>query len=155
MDLVKEDRIIQERIRSSCQQASKDYAKIFANLMMQGRDSSALKIFSSDPWVGVHKINDDVINALKQKHQKPSLILENNLLNGPANDVLPCYFDSIDEEMVSKASSVTKGAGSSSQLDVIQSHHLLSSRKYKIKNKELRTKIAILARKLVTETLDP
>ena len=35
MDLVKEGRIIQERIRSSCQRVSKDYAKIFANLMMQ------------------------------------------------------------------------------------------------------------------------
>ena len=37
----------------------------------------------------------------------------------------------------------------------MQYHHLLSSRKYKIENKELRTQIAILARKLATETLDP
>ena len=37
MDLVKEGRIIQERIRSSCQRVSKDYAKIFSNLMMHGR----------------------------------------------------------------------------------------------------------------------
>ena len=35
MDLVKEGRIIQERIRTSCQQVFKDYAKIFANLIMQ------------------------------------------------------------------------------------------------------------------------
>ena len=68
MDLVKEGRIIQERIRSSCQRVSKDYAKIFANLMTQGRVSLALEILTSDPCVGVHKINDDVINALKQKH---------------------------------------------------------------------------------------
>ena len=54
MDLVKEDSIIQEHIRSSCQRVSKDYAKIFANLMMQGRVSSALKILTSDPCVGVH-----------------------------------------------------------------------------------------------------
>ena len=118
--------------------------------MMQGRVISALKIFTSDPWVDVHKINDDVINALKQKHQKPSPILENTLLNGPVNDVLPCYFDNIDEEMVLKASSVTKGASGSSQLEAIQYHHLLWSRKYKIKNKELRTQIAILVKKLVT-----
>ena len=37
MDLVKEGRIIQERIRSPCQRVSKDYAKIFSNLMMHGR----------------------------------------------------------------------------------------------------------------------
>ena len=141
MDLVKEGRIIQERIRSSCQRVSKDYAKIFANLMMQGRVSLALKILTSDPCVGVHKINDDVINALKQKHPKPSPILKN--------------IDNIDEEMVSKASSLTKGAGGPSELDAMQNHHLLSSRKYKVENKELRTQIAILARKLATETLHP
>ena len=44
MDLVQEGKIIQEWIRSSCQQVSKDYPKIFTNLMMQGRVSSALKI---------------------------------------------------------------------------------------------------------------
>ena len=37
----------------------------------------------------------------------------------------------------------------------MQHHHLLSSRKYKVENRELRTQIAILARKLATETLDP
>ena len=78
VDLVKEGRIIQERIRSSCQRVSKDYAKIFTNLMMQGRVSSALKILTYDPCV--HKINDDVINALKQKYPKPLPLLENNLL---------------------------------------------------------------------------
>ena len=107
------------------------------------------------PWKGVHKINDDVINALKEKHLKPLPILENTLLNGPVNEDLPCYFDNIDEEVVSKASSLTKGAGGPSQLDAMQYHHLLSSRKYKVENKELWTQKAILAKKLATETLDP
>ena len=119
MDLVKEGRIIQERIRSSCQRVSKDYAKIFANLMMQGTVGSALKILTSDPCVDVHKISDNVINTLKQKHPKPSPILENILLNGPVNEVLRYCFDNIGEKMISKASSLTKGAGSPSQLDAM------------------------------------
>ena len=110
---------------------------------------------TSDPCISVHKINDDVINALKQKHPKPPPTLESTLLNGPVNEVLPFYFDNVYEEMVSKASSLTKGAGSPSQLDTMQYHHLLSSCKYKVENKELRTQIAILARKLATKTLDP
>ena len=89
--------------------------------MMQGKVSSALKILTSDPCIGVHKINDDVINALEQK-QQPSPILENTLLNGLVNEVLPCYFDNIHEEMVSKASSLTKGASGPSQLDAMQYH---------------------------------
>ena len=40
-------------------------------------------------------------------------------------------------------------------VDAIQYHHLLSSRKYKVENKEFKTQIVILARKLATETLDP
>ena len=103
---------------------------------MEGRVSSALKILTSDPCIGVHKISDDVLNALKQKHPKPSPILENTLLNGPVNEFLASYFDNIDEEMVSKVSSLTKGADGPSQLDAIQYHHLLSRRKYKVENKE-------------------
>ena len=91
--------------------------------MMQGRVSSALKILTYDPCV--HKINDDVINALKQKYPKPSPLLENNLLKGSVNEVLPCYFDKIDEEIVSRASSLTKGAGGTSQVDAMQYYHLL------------------------------
>ena len=40
-------------------------------------------------------------------------------------------------------------------VDAMQYYHLLSSRKYNVENKELRTQIAILAGKLATETLDP
>ena len=73
----------------------------------------------------------------------------------PVNEVLLCYFDNIDEDAVSKTSSLTKGADGASQLDAMQYHHLLSSGKYKVKNKEVRTRIAILAGKLATETLNP
>ena len=84
--------------------------------MMQGRVSSTLKILTSDPRVGgVHNINENFINASKLKHPKPSP--ENTFHNSPVNEVLACYFDNIDEETVSKASSLTKGAGSLSQLN--------------------------------------
>ena len=71
------------------------------------------------------------------------------------NQVLRCYFHNIDEKMVSKASSLRKSAGCLSQVHALQYHDLLSSRKYKVENKELGTQIAILDRKLATETLDP
>ena len=68
--------------------------------MMQGRVSSALKIFTSDPCVCVHKISDNIINSLKYKHPKQSPILENMLPNDTVNEVLSCYFRNIDKEMV-------------------------------------------------------
>lgn len=154
MYLVKEARIIQELIRSFCERVSKDYAEIFAILTMHRRLSSVLKILTSDPCLGVHKINDDFVNALKHKHPKPSPILKNTFVSGPVNEVLPCYFDNIEEKMVPQISSLTKGAGSPSQLDAMQYHQLLLRRKYKVESKELRTQIAIFARKLATVTLD-
>ena len=84
----------------------------------------------------VHKISDNVINALKQKYPKPSPILDNTLLSSPVNEVSPGYFDNIDVEKVSKASSLTKGAGGPSQPDAMQYHHLLSNTRLKTKNSE-------------------
>ena len=48
--------------------------------------------------------------------------------------------------MVLKAASLTKGAGGPSQLDWEQYHHILSNRKFKKENKELRQLTAQLAR---------
>ena len=77
------------------------------------------------------------------------------LLHGPINRVLPSYFDSIDEAMVLKAPSLTKGAGGPSQLDSAQYLHILSSHKFRKENKKLREQIARLTRLLASEIVDP
>ena len=69
--------------------------------------------------------------------------------------VLPSYFDEIDETMVFKSSSMTKGAGGPSRLDAEQYRHLLTSKKCKKENKELRVQLATLSRQLATKYLDP
>ena len=76
------------------------------------------------------------------------------MLHGPINRVLLFYFDNIDEAMVLKAASLTKGAGGTSQLDSEQHWHILSSHKFKKANKELREQIARLARLLTSEIVD-
>ena len=50
---------------------------------------------------------------------------------------------------------MTKGAGGPSQLDAEQYRRLLTSNKYKKKNKELQGQLATLARLLATGYLDP
>ena len=57
--------------------------------------------------------------------------------------------------MVFKSSSLTKGAGGPSLLDAEQYRRLLTSNKYKKKNKKLRVTLATLARQLATECLNP
>ena len=57
--------------------------------------------------------------------------------------------------MVFKSASMTKEPGGSSRLDAEQYHRLLTSTKFKMENKELWVQLAILARLLATEYLDP
>ena len=122
--------------------------------MMKGKVNAALKMLT-DSHIGVHQANEEVLSTLREKHPHPSPITENTLLNGPVNSVLPCYFDSIAETMIYKAASLTKGAGGPSQLDAEQYRHILTIRKYKAENKDLREQMAQLARKLASEELDP
>ena len=76
------------------------------------------------------------------------------MLHGPINGVLLFYFDNIDEAIVLKAASLTKGAGGTSQLNFEQHWHIVSSHKFKKANKELRELIARLARLLAFEIVD-
>ena len=82
--LLKEGEIIQDRLKSSRQRSPQDQARIFSNLMLQGKVSAAIKLLSSDPSIGVHEITDDVIKALKEKHPAPAPIADNTLLNRTA-----------------------------------------------------------------------
>ena len=104
---------------------------------------------------GVHKVDDTILNELQQKHPQLAPLTSDTLLNGPVNHVLPSYFDEIDETMVFKSASMTKGAGGPSRLDAEQYPRLPTSNIYRKENKELRVQLATLARLLVTEYLDP
>ena len=154
-EILLEGRVIQQQLNRSKRSKNEDMSRNFAKLVFQGKINAALKLLSSESDFGVHQINDDIINELRRKHPDPSPIQENTLLNGPINFILPSYFDSIDENMVLKATQLTKGAGGPSQLDAEQYSHILTSTKYKKENKELRDQIALLARKLASEILDP
>ena len=121
---------------------------------MHGKINATVKMLSN--WsTGIHSVDDKVLKEIQNKHNDPSTIKEGTLLHGPINRVLPSYFDSIDEAMVLKAANLIKGAGVPSQLDSEQYQHILSSRKFKNKGKELRKQIARLTRLLASEIVDP
>ena len=153
-ELLQECRTIQRRLISSPNNAPKDKAKSFAKLVFQGKIHAAMRLLTEND-AGIHKLDDKILEALHEKHPKQAPIKPETLLNGPINRVLTSYFDEIDEQMIYKAVSQTKGAGGPSQLDAEQYRHILTSNKYKKENKELRTQISILARSIATEVLDP
>ena len=61
----------------------------------------------------------------------------------------------IDEALIKNAVLQTKGAGGPSHLDADQYRHMLLSHNYKKEAKDLRDQIAILARKLAKQIIDP
>ena len=154
-ELLRESRIIQERLKSNKKPPVKDIAKSFANLMFTGRVNAALKLLSDESENGVHTITDDIRNELLLKHPKPASICEGALLHGPIDNIIQSYFDVIDESMVLKAVSLTKGGSGPSHLDAEQYRHILSSPKYKKEGRNLREQIAKFAQKVATQILDP
>ena len=153
-ELVQECRTIQNGFSSNERRNKEHKVKTFAKLVFQGKINAAMKLLT-DIDAGVHKVDDTILNKLRQKHPQPAPLTSDTLLNGPANRVLSSYFNEIDEFMVFKSASMTKVAGGPSRLDAEQYRCLLTSNKYKKENKELRVQPATLARLLATEYLDP
>ena len=111
---------------------------------MQGKINAAVKKLSN--WnIGIQSVDDKVLKELQNKHLDPSPIKEDALLHGPLNRVFPSYFDSIDEAMVLKVASLTKGARGPSQLDSEQYRHILSSRKFKKRKQKIKRTVSSIS----------
>ena len=154
LELLIEERQIQKKLHTSKHQNNQDDARIFSNLIMQGKVNAALKMLAKSE-TRVHKVTDDIVKELQAKHPKPEKIQDETLLQGPINKVPASYFDEIDEKMVFKACTRTQGAGGPSHMDADQYRHLLTSKKFKKENKDLREQIACLAKKLASECINP
>ena len=123
--------------------------------MWHGKISAALKMLSKDYDNGILKVDDNIMNELKLKHPEPAETKEECLLYGPINKTPNSYFDEIDEQMIAKATRLTKGSSGPSQLDAEQYRHIILSTKFKKESKELRQQVAILAKRLATTMVDP
>lgn len=75
-------------------------------------------------------LSDEVLEDLKKKHPPPEPIEENSLLEGPVEQILPCYFDTIDEQTVLKAALNTKGSAGPSGMDADLYRRLLCSKNF-------------------------
>ena len=152
--LVRECRHIQKKLSKSKRKTSEDAARIFSKLIFEGKISAALKLLS-DNATGVLELSAETMNELYEKHPGPCPIEEGSLLYGPIDQPLPSVFDSVDEQSILKAAKSTHGACGPSSLDADQYRHILVSRKYKHEGKDLRVQIALLAKKLATNVVDP
>ena len=117
--LMNEGRTIQKKFVERLQQHQNEnqLAKSFANLMLKGKVTSAIKLLEKAESTGVLPLNKDVINDLREKHPTSKSTDPEFLLSGKVPFVDPVMFEELDESTIAKAALRTKGAAGPSGLD--------------------------------------
>lgn len=95
---------------------------------------------------------------LEDKHPDaapPSSEILEKILSSPIPNVQPVIFDGIDEMSIEKSSRTTKGSAGPSGMDSDMWRRILCSKAYSTSSSDLRYSIALLARKLCREFVDP
>ena len=105
-------------------------------------------------FIVAHISEEDIINiiaAMPKKSIRPHSI-PIQFLKIVADIVA---INSITEQEILKAAKQTKGSGGPSLLDAKQWKRLICSNHFKVENKELREQLAIFAKQIATEVVDP
>ena len=153
--LLREGRTIQRRLTSSKRLEQPNKAKVFVNLVTRGQIHSVLRYLCDDNGGGVLPLSDDVMRQLKEKHPEAQEARLGSLLFGPVEDIPDSVFLEIDGEMVRDAALRTKGSGGPSGVDANGFRRLLGCKSFKKSGTHLCNAVAVMARKLCTEYVDP
>ena len=99
---------------------------------------------------GILPLNKDTLSKLIQKHPKGKTASQDILLNGPLQNIHPVKFQSIDEKMIRKAVTKTKGGSGPSGVDTDGWRRILASNNFGTSSSDLRKAFANVVRKLCT-----
>ena len=154
LDILRECKVIQERMSKSKHKRDPDHARrVFVKLMLQGKVSSALRWLDPQCNNSSLIVDEGIVDKLKQKHPPAQPCSNGDLLRGPLNKIEPVLFDMIDGHKISKAALHTKGSGGPTQVDSDAWKRFLCSKSFGNASKELCDSIASLARVISTEQI--
>ena len=137
-------------------------ARSFANLMFQGKTKAALRLLSEQSKGGVLHLDDPVETGkgqrkvrdiLADKHPPGQPAHPDTIINDNPTDVHPVLFESLDAAMIRSAALHTNGAAGPSGLDALGWRRLCTS--FKSPSSELCHSLALVAKRLCTELVDP
>ena len=155
-DLFTEVEAIQKKLKSRPRKQQVFNAeKTFANLIMQGKISAAMKVLDKDFENGVLQLSPEVINELQTKHPIANPVKYGSILLGPKLQVPSSYFNDIDEHLIQKAALLTKGSAGPSGLDADVCCRILCSRNFSYDGLLLREEIAMFVRNMLSKSYDP
>ena len=154
--ILRECRKIQDRLINSKRKDDPDKArKVFVRLMLQGKDSSALRWLDSQCSTSSLEVDENIINKLKEKHPPAQPSSENDFLHGPQNKVEHVIYDEIDGHSIYRAAITTKGSGGPTAVDADAWKRFLCSKSFGNASKDLCDSVACLARNLCTDFVPP
>ena len=132
-----------------------EISKRFLKAMQKGNINGAIKILTNNMENGILPINDNTLQLLRQKHPEAKDPPENVLLTDDEKFVHPIKFEMIDEEMVRRAASRTKGGAGPSGLDANGWCRILTSNSYGTSSSDLCKSLALVIKRLCTEKVNP
>ena len=121
--------------------------------MLQGKVSSALRWLNAQCSLNSLKINDEILDKLKEKHPPAQPSSENDLLEGPHNKVEAVIFDEIDAQCIYRSALTTKGSGGPTAVDAETWKRFLCSKSFGNNSSELCESIARLAWQISTKQI--
>ena len=90
--------------------------------------NGALKLLTNNTSNGILPFTDAKLQLLKQKHPESREPPPEVLIEGPIRKIHPVVYDDIDESLILKAATSTKGGSGSSDLDADGWRRILTSR---------------------------
>ena len=154
--LWKDNCIIQKKLLNSPKRPASDISRVVTKLMFEGKVGAAMKFLDKTAENGVLQPTPQVIAKLQKLHPEQADILPDTLYQGPLPDeAYNAHFNNITEQEILKAAQQTKGSGGPSLLDAKQWTRMLCSSHFKTESKELREQLALFAKKIATEIVDP
>ncbi|XP_057302766.1 uncharacterized protein LOC130636933 [Hydractinia symbiolongicarpus] len=145
---------IQERLQPPNPKSDiSSISKKFRLFMQKGNINSALRLLTDNMTQGIIPLNDETLLLLEQKHPDQGDLSEDALIDQLSQRIHDIVLDIIDEDMVLKAATYTKGGSGPSGLDADGWRRILCSSTFGTTNTDLRKAIAELTKKLCIESI--
>ena len=162
-ELLKEGRAIQSRFpHTPHKQFDENVAKLFSNLMFEGKITQALQLLSDKGRGKVLQLNQTfningssttVRDILRSKHPPSHDASPETLLQGTLPDIHPVIFDEVNASLIRSTSLHLSGAAGPSGLDSHAWRRLCTA--FKSSSVDLCQSLALLAKHLCTTAVPP
>ena len=98
--------------------------------MSKGNVNGALMLLTETMSNGTLPLTDKTLKMLKQKHLEANEPPQEILLQGPTRPVHPLVYEDMDEFLILKTATPTKGGSGPSDLDIDDWRKILTSRSF-------------------------